>query len=161
MTPRLLRTLLPLTFVLLSALVVLLGTPDRARACVYGGCEGMGTAIGVAALTALALDVVVLGANLEAATHGRWVDHGWATANLLMSLVNLAGAVSFFALATSDADFVGPGLALASVGALMATVGIASFVAHEQEPRLPRIHHIRMSFAPAPGGGAVVLSGQL
>lgn len=156
------RRCLVLALALASTVLVTLATPERASACVYGGCDGIIVAVGVVALSLAVMDLVVLGADLDAATRGRWVAPGWAVANLIMSAMNAGAAAILFGAANwgTDHGTVGAGFALAATSLLMATIGILSLALREDDEPATTIRDVRMTFAPVPAGGAVALAGR-
>ncbi len=138
------------------ATALLAGSPGRAEACVYGGCEGAFAAIGVGVLVVGVGEVALLGADLTYALRGRWLSEELAIANIVVGSLNAIGGALITGLSGTEAG-LGWGLGALGAGGLMIFDGVLSLLLLDDGAEAP----LGLALAPTQGGASVILRGRL
>ena len=136
------------------AAALLCSEPSRAEACTYGGCgELVGLGIGVGAITIAT--GLVLAYDAAFLARGRWLEPEEAVANIVLGVLAMSGGATLAALNPRDA-WLGIGLAGVGFGAITSVIGILSLTLRDDDDGSAPLG---LAWAPAPGGGQLVLSG--
>ncbi|HBQ09902.1 MAG: hypothetical protein RLP09_12710 [Sandaracinaceae bacterium] len=136
------------------AAALLCSEPSRAEACTYGGCgELVGLGIGVGAITIAT--GLVLAYDAAFLARGRWLEPEEAVANIVLGVLAMSGGATLAALNPRDA-WLGFGLGGLGFGAITTAIGILSLTLRDDDDGSAPLG---LAWAPAPGGGQLVLSG--